>query len=302
MEAQSLPFLISDDDNQRLKTCEEFQLIRRSVANQQGHHFCNHHESLHSEDRDSWLLHQDIIHALISPVLRIYRQASQLANSILCPSGAADLELAFRDEARGAFSWLQCLFSDEEELCPVTGCPACNVTHVLHSEPTLRLILVASHVPEYLDTKNSHQPELSMFTFWLRSLRAALDTDPLWGPGYWDEIERKALRLVKGIKHLLRQCRDLEDTIASNNSGVGEKMDSSNDLKMTLLNRSRTTNVCHLPLARQQLVLIAEEEAWMRSIILTCWRTLLAEAAFERQHRPHTQRSVITVRARSSTV
>lgn len=42
---------------------------------------------------------------------------------MLCTRVAADLELAFRGEARGAFSWLQCFITDEEDWCSTTGCP-----------------------------------------------------------------------------------------------------------------------------------------------------------------------------------
>lgn len=60
---------------------------------------------------------------LILPVLQIHGQASRLADLLLRPNIAVDLELAFRGEARGTFTWLQCLLSDEVDLYCPKSCP-----------------------------------------------------------------------------------------------------------------------------------------------------------------------------------
>lgn len=172
MEASFLPFAVLAEDVARLDACEAFQSIRRNAASQHGtsygadafsctcrssdhrDRFCHDHNALGSEDRDAWLLHRDIVHALILPVLRIHGQASRLADFVLRPNVAVDRELAFRGEARGAFSWLQCLLSDEVDFSCTEGCPgrihqACVVSAVFfadtvvdrslrrHSRPTL---------------------------------------------------------------------------------------------------------------------------------------------------------------------
>ena len=85
--------------------------------------FCDHHEPATEEDEAAWLLHRDITHALILPILHIFHKASRLGKSLLCAENIFDLELAFRGEARGAFSWLQCFFIEEEEWCSAQGCP-----------------------------------------------------------------------------------------------------------------------------------------------------------------------------------
>ena len=79
------------------------------------------------------------------PVLEIYRQASQLAESFLCPRSIFDLELAFRGEARGAFSWLQCLIVEEEDWCSTRGCPGTNYIQrrrIPQSNPTANYMFV----------------------------------------------------------------------------------------------------------------------------------------------------------------
>ena len=85
--------------------------------------FCDEHEPATKNDEVAWLLHRDITHALILPILHIFHKASRLGKSLLCAENIFDLELAFRGEARGAFSWLQCFFIEEEAWCSSGGCP-----------------------------------------------------------------------------------------------------------------------------------------------------------------------------------
>jgi len=69
------------------------------------------------------MLHRDILHALIMPVVALFRRASALAEAALCTHRSEDLELAFAGEARGAFLCLQCFLTEEEEWCRGIGCP-----------------------------------------------------------------------------------------------------------------------------------------------------------------------------------
>lgn len=85
--------------------------------------FCEHHNPYNNAEIEAWLLQRDITHALILPVLEIHRHATDLAKSVLGNRNIFDLELVFRGEARGAFAWLQCFITDEEEWCSAAGCP-----------------------------------------------------------------------------------------------------------------------------------------------------------------------------------
>ena len=74
-------------------------------------------------DRECWLLQRDITHALIFPILELFRHASNVARNMLGDRNIFDLELIFRGEARGAFAWLQCFIAEEEDWCRTRGCP-----------------------------------------------------------------------------------------------------------------------------------------------------------------------------------
>jgi hypothetical protein len=63
-----------------------------------------------------------MLHALIMPVVTLFGRASALAEAALCTRRTEDLELAFAGEARGAFLFLQCFLSEEEEWCAGSGC------------------------------------------------------------------------------------------------------------------------------------------------------------------------------------
>ena len=85
--------------------------------------FCEHHNPSNKAEVKSWLLQRDITHALILPILEIHRHATDLAKSVLGSRNIFDLELVFRGEARGAFAWLQCFITEEQEWCSAEGCP-----------------------------------------------------------------------------------------------------------------------------------------------------------------------------------
>ncbi|KAA6408376.1 MAG: hypothetical protein FRX48_08118 [Lasallia pustulata] len=125
-------------------------------------------------DEATWLLHRDITYALLLPILEIHTRAVQLATSILQTRNKFDLELAFRGEARGAFSWLQCFLIEEDDWCQMRGCPACTTLHALSSEPPIRLLLLATRF----------SPPPHPLAFFQAALRAALHADPFWGPAH----------------------------------------------------------------------------------------------------------------------
>ncbi|MCJ1359292.1 MAG: hypothetical protein MMC33_009293 [Icmadophila ericetorum] len=261
------PFSLRKEDGVKLASSDGFQIIRKLLAHQQGSTFCGHHQPSSKADEEAWLLHRDITHALILPVLQIYRQASQIAASFLCSRGDVfDLELAFRGEARGAFSWLQCLIVEEEQWCQTRGCPACIVTHTLQCEPTIRLILTACRLSRSLRKPRAGR-SLPLFDFWRSTLRRALDEDPFWGPAYSKDIENRAAGLEEGVKTLIRQCCELSEVIAARDaeSGGTEKKVAAD---------IRPTTPKGRPLSVAQ-----KEQGWLQQIVVSCWTTLLADAA-----------------------
>jgi hypothetical protein len=142
MEQPQSPFAIPREDVEALNESEGFRMLRNYLARNAEyaefpfhyhhirqeqmltlHSFCNEHDKCDSEAQETWLLHRDILHALIMPVVTLFRRASALAEAALCTRRTEDLELAFAGEARGAFLCLQCILTEEEEWCRGTGCP-----------------------------------------------------------------------------------------------------------------------------------------------------------------------------------
>ncbi|KAL9604735.1 MAG: hypothetical protein Q9179_001743 [Wetmoreana sp. 5 TL-2023] len=255
------PFAVSKKDVSRLRSCAAFQIIRDLLVDREDVNFCDQHCHDSRQDRDAWLLQRDITYAIIVPVLEIYRHASQVAKALLGNRHIFDLELVFRGEARGAFSWLQCFVKEEEDWCLTRGCPGCIVSYALQAEPTIRMVLVACRLSASLrqQPNTSHLP---MFDFWSQAMKKALDEDPFWGPGLWKDFEARAKALEKGIEELVRQCIELAP-LAATASQDDESPTSSP--KHTFLQDSRAPP--------------HGQPNWVPNIISGCWTTLLADAA-----------------------
>ena len=195
-----------------------------------------------SSSAERWLLHRDIIHSLLSPLVRIHKRASFLASRVPCTLDATDHELAFRGEARGVFSWLQCLVSEEENWLYTQGCPACVVLHVMQNEPSMRLVLAGARLArafqggcrEWIEAEGllgsdcgcggaidsgRHDPfvegtDMPAFQFWSQSLREAIEKDSSWDPEIAVEMEERAARVEQGFMALVAQSCALEEIVA----------------------------------------------------------------------------------------
>ena len=314
-QAQGSPFALRQSDTKALESSEAFQLIRSLLSTGQcrgyacppcsiyrrhssdvAHRFCAHHRNLDDAEERVWLLQRDITHAIIFPVLHIYRQAVKIAQSFLCSESTSDLELAFREEARGTFSWLQCLVLEEGDWCMTRGCPgmspapilgysrytysplACVVTYVLESEPTIRLILAACRLSRSL-RKYSIDTDPPLFDFWRSSLRKVLDKDPFWGPAHAKVIEERAEHLEQGFLKLIQQCCELSDLVAD--AGIGAC--TPTQMACPTAYHAHTEG-----LVRKRSILLAkyqsrdcslDDQDWLRRSGVGCWSTLLADAA-----------------------
>ncbi|KAI4173556.1 MAG: hypothetical protein LQ343_002894 [Gyalolechia ehrenbergii] len=212
-------------------------------------------------DKEAWLLQRDITYALIVPVLEIYRHAAQVARALLGNRHIFDLELVFRGEARGTFSWLQCFITEEEDWCLTKGCPGCVVSYPLQAEPTIRMILVACRLSSSL-RRQCNTSHLPMFDFWSDVMKKALDEDPFWGPSLWKDFEARAAALEKGIEELVSQCIELAPVAAS----AAQADDSPPTSPKHVIRKAPR------PIAQERL-------HWVPSIVSGCWTTLLADAA-----------------------
>ncbi|KAL4998312.1 hypothetical protein BDV10DRAFT_194447 [Aspergillus recurvatus] len=209
------PFRISRSASEKLARNEAFRAVRENLRRQElgskAPSFCSSHRYSCSKDaQEAFRLHRDIIHTLLLPLFLLHNQASRAAVSILPAHKGAEPERAFRGEARDAYAWLHCIFSEEHDWYLTERCPACIVLHVLHSEPTIRFVAVACLLsgdllnPGLVNSNSNRR--LPNFEFWLEALETAVSEDPFWGPGCWPDIEYRACSLIQGIQLLRLQC------------------------------------------------------------------------------------------------
>ncbi|CAL8581691.1 hypothetical protein XPA_007376 [Xanthoria parietina] len=279
------PFELNKKNVSALRSCEAFQTIRELLLDSKATEFCDHHGRDSLEDKEAWLLQRDITYALIVPVLEIYRHATVIAKALLGNRHIFDLELVFRGEARGAFSWLQCFVMEEEDWCLTRGCPGCIVTHALVAEPTIRLILVACKLSSALNNHPDPQPHHStsppLLDFWQHALKKALDEDPFWGPHVWRTFESRAKALERGIEDLVEQCIEFGSLAAANIAAA----DGNDDSPPT----SPKYGMLKLPPTSGP----PEQRNWMPSVIMGCWTTLLADAAEAKRTRSSSSSSSV---------
>lgn len=129
------------------------------------------------------------------------------------------------------------------------------------------MVLVACYLSQSLRQPNGDSSPV--LDFWLSTLHRAMDEDPFWGPGFWEDIEARALPLVKGIQQLVQQCHSLWGLISSNS---------------TLQSSALSTSVVYRPHLSKQSQghssLTNDGIAWMEKIVLN-YRTAVVGAPTE---------------------
>ncbi|KAL3482286.1 Endoribonuclease L-PSP/chorismate mutase-like protein [Aspergillus californicus] len=210
------PFRISRAADEQLARNEPFRLIRENLRRQEmgseAPTFCSAHRySCSKETQETFRLHRDIIHTLLLPLFLLHDQASRLAGSMIPAQKGVDSERAFRGEARSAYAWLHCIFSEEHDWYLTERCPACISLHVLHSEPTIRFVAVACLLSDHLlNPSLPRSRRLPNFEFWIEALETAVREDPFWGADCWPDIEYRAYSLTDGVKQLVLQCMEFQ--------------------------------------------------------------------------------------------
>ncbi|KAL8973056.1 MAG: hypothetical protein Q9197_002517 [Variospora fuerteventurae] len=281
------PFAVSKKDISQLRSCQAFQIVRGLLVDQDDQAFCDQHCHDCRDDKDAWLLQRDITYALILPVLEIYRHAVQVAKALLGNRHLFDLELVFRGEARGAFSWLQCFVMEEEDWCRTKGCPGKKANQP--NQPTYLADL--SHIYYYSYYSLCAQRPPHPLT--KKVMKQALDDDPFWGPRPWKDFEARAVALEKGVEELVRQCVELAPVAASSAAAAAAEADDD-DNNSSPPNYSPTQphfrNKAAAAAAAAPRSLLAQQQQEQRlcipGIIAGCWSTLLADAAEAKRVRP----------------
>ncbi|KAF2186344.1 hypothetical protein K469DRAFT_707005 [Zopfia rhizophila CBS 207.26] len=303
------PFEIPHEDVNALCASEGFLVLRRYLASTAATTFCAHHANCSQPAQETWLLHRDLLHALVMPVVELFKRASALAEAALCTPKPEDLELAFSGEARGAFLWLQCFITEEEEWCRTGGCPGCVTTATLSTESHIRITIAAS----LLSTSSISSPGSSPLTSNLSSatsspteptppaehdvpapaagltlpplphilpaLREALSNDPFWGPEYWSYLFARATQLSAGIQLLIAECVNLESLVSSPPTPKSKAPTHRQGVIHGLLDtvseeedaEGKGAKLRKSKMAKRQLRMKREEIDLMRRCALQCW-------------------------------
>lgn len=167
---------------------------------------------------------------------------------------------------------------EEEEWCLTRGCPACVVTYVLHSEPTIRLVLAACRLSRSL-RKQPTEHSLPLFDFWRSTLRKVLDRDPFWGPSQAKGIEDRAEHLEQSIQELIRQCHELSEVVPSHDQDTKSARMVACPTHYHIHTDELTRRPSTIFSKRKSRLLGQEEQEWMRKIVVGCRATLLADTA-----------------------
>lgn len=210
-------------------------------------------------------------------MFQIHKYASQIASHVLQDRKSADTELAFRGEARNAYSWLNCFLTEEHDWCSTQGCPACVVSYVLDSEPTVRFTVVACLLANYLQETMipDAKRRLPSFDSWLSAVETAVREDQFWGDTFWPDIEYRAWALESGIKQLISQCLELRDHSETQKDRLRSDCTTSCVVaRGSCRYHSRTIALQPSSMARRQLKMTREEREWISKMITAYWRFL----------------------------
>lgn len=247
---------------------------------------CEEHPRKHNETESSFLI-RDILHALLVPIVELFDRAFSLAVASTHPTRIEDLEHAFSGQGRSAFLWLQCFLASQRERdwCYTNGCPICVAEHSLDSEFSVRMLYAACllsdvHYPFTLDG-----PKLPSFRFFLEPLERVLSRDPLYGEGFFERMQPKAVATRNGIEELIHQCVELDMILSQPPSACvsgcqGSSAGNSGRSSLVLgrvgssISSESGMKVKRGAVARRQMGLQLGEEQWMEQMLRRCWDQL----------------------------
>ncbi|CZT21203.1 uncharacterized protein RCC_07065 [Ramularia collo-cygni] len=276
------PFLLREDDLEVLSQSDGFTILRAHLAAYYSYEACDSHSSACPEDVQHWTIVRDILHALLVPVVELFDKACGVAAAATNATKLEDLEYAFTGSSRGAFVWLQCFLSSEKERdwCFTRGCPACVVEHTLSSEFSIRLIYAACLLSDVHYPFTMEGPTLPSFTFFLDSLARAISEDEVFGEDFFDRMQPKAWATRDGVDELIQQCLDLDIALSQPTTPDGSAPTSPASVSPALGPCGGTPGmkIKRSKMARRQMKLQREEEAWMEEMLRNSSERLRTEA------------------------
>lgn len=234
---------------------------------------CDSHSPAYLEDVERWTIIRDVLHALLVPVVELFDKACGVAAAATNATKLEDLEYAFTGASRGAFVWLQCFLSSEKERdwCFTRGCPACVVGHTLNSEFSIRLIYAACLLSDVHYPFTMDGPTLPSFTFFLDSLERAISEDEIFGEDFFERMQPKAWATRDGVDELIQQCLELDLVLSQPSSPDASTPSSPASVSPALgpIGGTPGMKIKRSKMARRQMKLQREEEAWMEEMLRT---------------------------------
>lgn len=285
------PFIVTVQDAILLDESEGFTILRQHLEQACCNNFCRDHFSDNLEDEQSWIAMRDVLHALLAPIVALSDHATRTAQKFTKSQRQEDIEFAFRGHGRNAFVWLHAFLASDEDWCLSKACPACVVEHALDTEFPIRMMAAACKLSAQKGPGPNNGPTLPSFDFFLRTLRDALTEDELWGPDYFEYVEPKGHDLNFGMQDLMRQCEKLELAMTPPSSPEESPIPTYSyfsERKCSLKTSSKTfyprraSIVSGMPikrskLAKVQMKMAQEEEAWLHRIVENAWHAMNAE-------------------------
>ena len=140
------------------------------------------------------------------------------------------------------------------------------------------MVLLACRLSQSL--RQSSEDPSPVLDFWLSTLRRALDEDPFWGPGFWQDVEARATTLEKGIQQLVKQCQELETLIPRNQTLPRPRPGLDPAVTYSFREASKpSAKLQSSKLANRHTSLANDGNNLAHQIVLGCWTTILADAA-----------------------
>lgn len=153
------------------------------------------------------------------------------------------------------------------------------VDHSLDSEFSIRLLFAACLLSDVHYPFTLEGPTLPSFRFFLDELENVLEKDELYGADFFERMQPKAIATRNGIEELIYQCIELDNLLSQPTSPVDLATPATSLPPSPVLGAAggKGMKVKRSKLAKRQMKLEVEEEAWMEEMLKRCWDQLQPE-------------------------
>lgn len=122
-------------------------------------------------------------------------------------------------------------------------------------------------------------PTLPSFRFFLDELERALEEDALYGAEFFERMQPKAIATRNGIEDLIYQCIELDNILSQPCSPIDPSTPAASLPPSPVLGAAggKGMKVQRSKLAKRQMKLEVEGEAWMEEMLKRCWDQLQSD-------------------------